>query len=131
MDLFGLPPDSMPPPLLFTFKSVFKDKELLSISSEIVAETTLPEVNAERLVRKVFAAMTRDGLMSLYDAGEDLYVLVSRNRVIEPFLRRSMGADWTGFGVDQPIPPPFFMSSVPKKRIAAIKNWIEESSTAG
>ena len=130
MDLFGMPPDAMPPPLLFTFKSVFKDKELMSIASEIVAETTLPEVNAERLVRKVFAAMTRDGLMSLYDAGEDFYVLISRNRVIEPFLRRSMGADDIGFGYPQ-IPPPFFMSSVPKKRISAIKHWIEESNTAG
>ena len=103
----------------------------MSIASEIVAETTLPEVNAERLVRKVFAAMTRDGLTSLYDAGEDFYVLISRNRVIEPFLRRSMGEVEIGFGIDQQIPPPFFMSSVPRKRIAAIKNWIEESNTAG
>ncbi len=91
MDLLGLPLDVMPPPLLFTFKSVFKDKELSSIASEIVAGTTLPEVNAERLIRKVFAAMTNDGLLSLYDAEDDVYVLVSCNRVIEPFLRRSMG----------------------------------------
>jgi hypothetical protein len=130
MDLFGMPPDAMPPPLLFTFESIFKDKELSSIASEIVASTTLPEVNAQRLVRKVFKAMTNEGILSLYDPEEDLYVLVSRNRVIEPFLRRSMGADDIGFGYPQ-IPPPFFMSSVPKKRISAIKHWIEESNTAG
>ncbi|KAL3809873.1 hypothetical protein ACHAXA_001298 [Cyclostephanos tholiformis] len=131
IDLLGVPPDTILPPFLFTFESVFNDKALSSIASETVASTTLPEVNAQRLIRKVFAAITKEGILSLFDPEEDLYVLVSRNRVIEPFLKRSMGADEIGLGVDpQFLTPPFFMSNVPKKRITAIKNWIEEGNAA-
>jgi len=121
MDIFGVPSDSMPPPLLFNFESIYNDEELTSIASEIVASTTLPEANAQRLVRKTFAAMTNDGILSLYDPGKDLYLLVSRTRVIEPFLRRSKGMDTVG----PQIPQPFFIRSVPKKRIAGIMNWID------
>eukprot|EP00579_Thalassiosira_antarctica_P021493 CAMPEP_0201974796 /NCGR_PEP_ID=MMETSP0904-20121228/51768_1 /ASSEMBLY_ACC=CAM_ASM_000553 /TAXON_ID=420261 /ORGANISM="Thalassiosira antarctica, Strain CCMP982" /LENGTH=52 /DNA_ID=CAMNT_0048525407 /DNA_START=30 /DNA_END=185 /DNA_ORIENTATION=+ len=52
--------------------------------------------------------MTNDGILSLYDSGEDLYLLVSRTRVIEPFLRRSKGLGDGGFGVGPAIPQPFF-----------------------
>ena len=131
IDLLGVPSDTKLPPFLFTFESLFKDKALSSIANDIVASTTLPEVNAQRLIRKVFAAITKEGILSLFDPEEDIYVLVSRNRVIEPFLRRSMGADEIGLGVfPQILPPPFIMSNVPKKRIAAIKNWIKEGNAA-
>jgi hypothetical protein len=131
IDLLGVPPDTILPPLLFTFESLFKDKALSSIASDIVASTKLPEVNAQRLTRKVFAAITKEGILSLFDPEEDIYVLVSRSRVIEPFLRRSMRADEIGLGLyPQIVPPPFFMNNVPKKRIAAIKNWIKEGNAA-
>ncbi|KAL7526573.1 hypothetical protein ACHAXR_001547 [Thalassiosira sp. AJA248-18] len=123
MDLFGAQSDSMPPPLLFTFESMFNDKELTSIACEIVASTNLPEANAQRLVRKTFAAMTNDGILSLYDHEQDLYLLVSCTRVMEPFLRRSKGMGDGGFGAGLQIPQPFFIRSVPKKRIEAIMNW--------
>ena len=66
--------------------------------------------------------MTYDGILSLYDAKGDLYLLVSRTRVIEPFLRNAYGG---GFGAGQSIPQPFFIKSVPRKRVADIKRWIE------
>ena len=122
MDLFGVTPESMPPPLLFTFESIYKDADISYIASEIVASTAAPEANAQRLVRKTFAALTNDGILSLYNHDEDLYLLVSRTRVIEPFLRRS-GLGYGGFGV----PQPFFIRSVPKKRISQIQFWIEDN----
>jgi len=125
MDLFGTPSDhATPPPLLFTFESIYKDGKLASIASETVALTALPEANAQRLFRKTFAAMTNDGILSLYDARGDLYLLVSRTRVIEPFLRNAYGGD---FRAGQSIPQPFFIKSVPRKRVADIKSWIEST----
>ena len=123
MDLFGQP-NSMPPPLLFTFESTYRDEGLARIASEAVASTTSPVANAQKLVRKTFAAMTNDGILSLYDSKADLYLLVSRTRVIEPFLRRSKGLEGGGFGAGPAIPRPFFIRSVPRKRIVEIMNFI-------
>ena len=124
MDLFGVQcVDTVPPPLLFTFETIYKDEELTSIANEVASSsnTTQPEANGQRLLRKTFAAMKNDGLLSLYDLEEDLYILVSRTRVIEPFLRRARDTmDHGGFL----IPQPFFLASVPKKRITDISNWI-------
>jgi len=124
MDLFGAS-NAMPPPLLFTFESIYKDEELALIAMETVASTSAPETNVQRLVRRTFAAMTKDGILSLYDAKADLYLFVSRNRVTEPFLRRTKGLEDGGFGLGPIIPQPFFIRSVPGKRISEIMNWID------
>ena len=122
LDLLGIDQiNTLPPPLLFTFESIYRDEEIINIATSIVSSTTAPEANAQRLIRKTFAALTNDGILSLYDHEQDLYLLVSRSRIIEPFLRSS-GLGFGGFGV----PQPFFIRSVPKKRISEIMNWIEE-----
>ncbi len=126
MDLFGVQhADSMPPPLLFNFETIYRDDELTTIASAVAASSSSStKSNAQRLFRKTFAAMTNDGILSLYDLEEDLYLLVSRTRVIEPFLRRSKEmTDDGGFGGPQ-IPQPFFLRSVPKSRIIEVSNWI-------
>jgi hypothetical protein len=136
MDLLGIPSDTddtdtmMPPPLLFAFKTIFNDTELLLIASEIVAVTNIPEVNTHRLMRKVFISLTNDGILSLFDVDEDIYVLITRERVIEPYLRRTMGMDNFGTGDDntQLLPPPFFIRNIPKKRIEAIKTSIQAAT---
>ena len=122
LDLLGIDQtDTLPPPLLFTFESIYRDEEIINIATTIVSSTSAPEANAQRLIRKTFAALTNDGILSLYDHEQDLYLLVSRTRIIEPFLQSS-GLGFGGFGV----PQPFFIQSVPKKRISEIMNWIEE-----
>ena len=91
--------------------------------------TSLPEANAERLVRKTFAAMVNDAILSLYDPDEDLYLLVSNERVLEPYLRKPKGTN-NGFGGAAggvQLPPPFFVRSVPRKRISHILSWIEST----
>ena len=111
--------DALPPPLLFTFESIYKNEEITSIANEIAvssSSSSTTTANAQRLIRKTFAALTNDGILSLYDLEQDLYLLVSRARVIEPFLRRS------GMGNG-----PFFIQCIPKKRIVQIMNWIKSS----
>mmetsp|Transcript_1987 Transcript_1987/g.4355 ORF Transcript_1987/g.4355 Transcript_1987/m.4355 type:complete len:464 (+) Transcript_1987:41-1432(+) len=116
MDLYGAEANSMPPPFLFTFQSICSDARLSSIARSLVSATNLPNANFQRLLQKTFAAMTKDGLLSLYDPAEDLYLLVSCGRVLEPFLKRSKGMDDGGFFRPN-IPEPFFIRSVPRKRL--------------
>lgn len=117
MDLFGIDASSeIPPPFLFTFQSICSDEHLLSIARGLVSQTNLPEGNLQRLIRRTFAAMTKDGLLSLYDEAEDLYLLLSCNRVLVPYLKRSRGIDDGGF-VRPNISEPFFIRTVPRKRL--------------
>ncbi len=121
VDLFGAQSDSRSPPLVFSFESIYKDEELSTIASNQVASTTTPTANAQRLVRRIFAAVTNDGILSLFDSEKDLYLLVSRNRVIEPYLRISLACEEGSH-----VSPPFFIRCIPKKRIAEIMSWIEK-----
>ena len=123
MDLYGAEANSMPPPFLFTFQSIYSDARLSSIARRLVSSTNLPDANMQRLFQKTFAAMSRDGLLSLYDPGEDLYLLVSCSRVLKPFLKRSKGMDDGGF-VRPNIPEPFFIRSVPRKRLNELASYL-------
>ena len=123
MDLYGAEANSMPPPFLFTFQSICSDARLSSIARSLVSSTNLPDANMQRLFQKTFAALSKDGLLSLYDPAEDLYLLVSCNRVLEPFLKRSKGMDDGGF-VRPTIPEPFFIRSVPRKRLNELASYL-------
>jgi hypothetical protein len=123
MDLYGAEANSMPPPFLFTFQSICSDERLSSIARSLVSTTNLPETNLQRLIRRTFAAMTKEGLLSLYDPEQDLYLLVSCGRVLEPFLKRSKGMDDGGF-IRQTIPEPFFIRSVPRKRLNELASYL-------
>jgi len=121
VDLIGAELDAMPPPLMFTFDSIYKDEYLSSIVRNIVASTMIPEANARKLVQNTFAAMTKDGILSLFDPITDVYLFVSIERVIMPYLRNSskVGAGM----VAVPAAPPFFIRCIPKKRMRQIMNW--------
>jgi hypothetical protein len=126
MDLFGAEANSIPPPILFTFQSICNDDHLSSIARNVVSSTNFPDGNLHRLLRRTFAAMTKDGLLSLYDPAEDLYLLVSCKRVLEPYLKRSKGMDDGGF-VRPTIPEPFFIRSVPRKRLNELAVYLAEA----
>lgn len=125
MDLFGAKLESCLPPLIFKFESILRDEYLSSLSLDLVSQTSNPDANALRLLRKTIAAVTKDGILSLYDQEKDLYLFVSRTRVIEPYLRLSRGMKKQCGGIQ--IPAPFFVRGVPKKRMNEVWNWIESS----
>ncbi|KAL7427753.1 hypothetical protein ACHAXH_000663, partial [Discostella pseudostelligera] len=47
IDLLGAQSDTISPPLLFSFESIYKDEELSSIASDEVALTNVPTTNAQ------------------------------------------------------------------------------------
>eukprot|EP00804_Cyclotella_cryptica_P021865 CCRYP_000830-RA/>CCRYP_000830-RA protein AED:0.23 eAED:0.23 QI:0/-1/0/1/-1/1/1/0/253 len=123
MDLIGAEFDGIHPPLIFTFDSIYKDEYLSSIVRNIVASTIIPEANARKLVQNTFAAMTKDGIFSLFDPVSDLYLFVSLDRVILPYLQNSLKSG--GGMVAVPTAPPFFIRSIPKKRMSRITKWYD------
>ena len=108
------------PPLLFTFESVYKDEQLASIAREQVADTLVPDINAKQMIQNTFRAMVNDGLLNLFDPSADMYLLLSIERVLEPYFRyNNLSSAFT-------VAPPFFIRNVPRKRINRIKNWVSE-----
>jgi hypothetical protein len=77
--------------------------------------TKVPDAHAQKLAQNTFAALTNDGILSLFDEKMDLYLLVSIARVVKPYLcnwdRRVVAA------------PPLFRS-VPKTRTKQIAGWM-------
>jgi hypothetical protein len=90
IDLLGCNSNSTSLLLLFSFESIYKDEDLSSLAKDIVSSTLVPEANARQLVQNTFRAMANDGLISLFDTDADLYLLLSVERVIEPYLRNSL-----------------------------------------
>jgi hypothetical protein len=116
IDLLGCNSNSTSLPLLFSFESIYKDEDLSSLAKDIVSSTLVPEANARQLVQNTFRAMANDGLISLFDTDADLYLLLSVERVIEPYLRNSLSGAM-----------PFFIRNISKKRMNRLKRWFESS----
>ena len=120
IDLIGGGIEGTPPPLLFSFQSIYKNEFLSSLARELVASTSVPEANARQLVQKTFRALTNDGLLSMFDLEADVYLFLSIERVIGPYLQKSSDT--------MPVAPPFFFRSVPKKRMHQVRNWFARIS---
>jgi hypothetical protein len=120
IDLIGGNIEASPPPLVVAFQSISNNLHLSSIVRDTVALTKVPDANARKLVQNTFAALTKDGILSLFDEKMDLYLLVSIERVVKPYLcnldRRVVAA------------PPFFIRSVPKTRMKQVTGWMVNGS---
>ena len=126
LDLIGLSESDQTttPPLLFRYETVNKNEELSKIALDLVVSQNstpddLVETNVQRLFRRTFAALVSNGLLCLFNQEEDIYLLVSRSRVVEPYLRwRKKQPDGT--------PHPFFIGCIPRKRLLAISKHLDE-----
>lgn len=116
IDLLGCKSDCFAsPPLLFSFESIYKDEELSSLAKDIVSSTLVPEANARQLVQNTFRAMSNDGLISLFDTDADLYLLLSVDRVMEPYLCGSLSGAM-----------PFFVRNISKKRMNRLRRCLSD-----
>ena len=82
-------------PLRFIFSNVLKDKSLCSVAERIV-ETKSPScliTSVKRLVLATFRALRNDGILYMLDDSTDTYLLISRTRVLEPYVRLMMSKD--------------------------------------
>jgi hypothetical protein len=101
-------------PLQFPYHTVAEDATL---STGCDASATA--VTTSRMVRNAFRILRQEGILYLYDNDNDTYVLISRSRVLEPFVRKTL----TKFASQRPA----FLEHVPSARLQIVRRSILKS----
>lgn len=80
--------------------------------------------HVQQLVRSTFRALRKDGILYLLDVDSDTYLLISRQCVLEPHLRRSMACSdasaRTRFHANRPL----YLSAVPRARMQLVRRTL-------
>ena len=112
-------------PLHFGYGAVLKDKTLFEIAKQTVSKTPNPAANARRLFVNTFRALRDDGIIHLIDESMDIYMLISRKGVLEPYLLEKqivLGKDSsTSSNSTRLMKPPSYLRNVPHKRLKLVK----------
>jgi len=74
--------------LRFQYKAIVCNAALQSVATETVADEGNAAVSFDRLFLQTFAALRKDGIISLLDHETDTYLLVSREGVLEPHCKK-------------------------------------------
>ena len=74
--------------LRFQYKGIVGNAKLQGIANQAFVNENNVSVCVERLFLQTFAALRKDGIVSLLDEETDTYLLVSRERVLEPYCNK-------------------------------------------
>lgn len=74
--------------LRFQYKTIVSNAALQGVAAETVENAGNIAVSVDRLFLQTFAALRKDGIVSLLDSNTDTYLLVSRGRVLEPHCKK-------------------------------------------
>jgi len=110
-------------PLRFQYKTASENKPLLEISREEISRQERPSTNVARLVANTFRLLRQDGVLHLLDAESDTYLLISREKVLEPSLRTLLSSD-AETAVERANlkkNPPNYLAKVPKVRLQFVR----------
>uniref|UniRef100_A0A7S3QJF5 CST complex subunit Stn1 N-terminal domain-containing protein n=1 Tax=Chaetoceros debilis TaxID=122233 RepID=A0A7S3QJF5_9STRA len=105
--------------LLFRFRIAFQDEILKAVAKGVVSKTCDPTINLRRLYTKTFRHLRKDGILFLADEHEDVYMLLSKERVLVPStveLKRIS---------DVRSSPPTYLQSVPFAKIRLVRTIVE------
>ena len=77
--------------LTFKYKDIVCNERLAQMATQVVAgKTGNPFLSANRLFLSTFQALRNDGILYLEDPDSDIYLLLSRSRVLEPYVKDEM-----------------------------------------
>ena len=93
--------------LFFLWRLINEDESLTKLSKDIVGDNT----KTWRLLRKTFAALQNDGIIYLNDEEKDEYLLISRARVLEPYINERKESMLSKNDM------PSYLSNVPRSRL--------------
>lgn len=112
----------IPAHLRFQYRTVAQHSRLCQIASEEVAESKSggPVTNAKRLVVNTFRALRQDGILYLIDEQSDTYLLVSRSKVLEPYVQ-TIKSTCSAAAVARQSNKPAYLSKVPQARLQFIR----------
>lgn len=115
--------------LQFPYQAILGDSELQKVAKKIGESNRTP---VQRLFLKTFAALRKDGVLHLRDQSADIYVLISRSRVIEPHLQKKMAKDKKSqldYKLLQ-LERQSILKAVPNSRIQHVKRCLEKGATS-
>lgn len=106
---------------LFLYQTILNDSDLGAVVSRILSEDDVGK--RRRLFVNTFAALRKDGLVHLNNTESDQYLLISREKVLEPFLVKTMDKSIDNMLQRSALldDEPTFLHHVPKARLQYIK----------
>lgn len=118
--------------LSFNYREVAGNKIVQEIATKQVAGTAKPRINFDRLFLNTFRALRNDGIIFLTNSDTDTYLLVSRDRVLEPYVRddiersRANGMPVSRHFVNFDAAP--FLSKVHHERLLYIRRCLSQTN---
>eukprot|EP00977_Amphora_coffeiformis_P016947 scaffold5373_cov147-Amphora_coffeaeformis.AAC.2 len=113
-------------PLRFQFRTVKR----ISSLDELARSITSTPAFQRSLVQGTFRALRKDGIFYLLDAESDTYLLISKERVLDPYVE-TITSDDIERGVQRAKlrrEPPTFLQQVPKQRLQYVKRNFKRTS---
>lgn len=115
-------------PLQFQYQAVVADPDLQNVAKTIGGSKS---ISVQRLFLKTFSALRKDGVLYLCDQRADIYMLVSRSRVIEPHIQKKFSKnkksqfDYKLLQLERQS----VLKDVPNSRMQHVKRCLEKSRT--
>jgi hypothetical protein len=72
--------------LEFYYNSIYDDAELQTLATDVIQHTKDPKINLRRLYTNTFKHLRNDGVLCLLDVDADIYLLMSKDRVLMPAI---------------------------------------------
>lgn len=113
--------------LRFKYKTLVNNGALRKVAASVVANGNKSSSSLERLFLQTFAALRKDGIVSLLDRDADMYLLVSRERVLEPHCRK---AKTNSFLLERRVlhtEQPAYLKNVTSARLQYVKKTITDN----
>jgi hypothetical protein len=113
--------------LVFKYKLMKQNEELRSIASrEVTWKGATQTNNVDMLFVNTFRALRQDGVIYLLNSNTDEYLLITREKVMEPFVRDQMRLrpDMARNYISMESAPPYLSSRVHNERLLYIKRSI-------
>jgi hypothetical protein len=121
-------------PLQFHYKTVASDSQLLAVldsidmsSSTMASSLPLQQHQQQqqhhrrsRIIQKTFAALRKDGILALLSVEADVYLLISRTFVLEPYIRMTTRQQQNSTS-SIVARCPDYLSNVPKARLEFVR----------
>jgi hypothetical protein len=76
--------------LVFKYKQLKLNEQLRAVASRVVMGKGPTQTNVDTLFLNTFRALRQDGVIYLLNSNTDEYLLITRDRVMEPFVRDQM-----------------------------------------
>jgi hypothetical protein len=109
----------------FQYRMIISDDELNQIAAEQIRKSTNVGSSypgqVQQLVRNIFRALRKDGILHLLDAESDTYLLLSRQGVLEPYIRRSLACPDAAARTRFHAARPSYLDAVSRARMQLVR----------